>query len=98
MNDSEHQKVDAPGALGDEVVGLVAQGREQDYLDSAQVAAVVREAQLSPGETDDLLAMLADLGIDVVERDEPPGAGGEARRSDDAPLPNRGWPGRWATP
>ncbi len=94
MNDSEHQKVDAPGALGDEVVGLVAQGREQDYLDSAQVAAVVREAQLSPGETDDLLAMLADLGIDVVERDEPPGAGGEARRSDDAPAAEPGVAGQ----
>ena len=81
VSDSEQHKVDAPEALGDEVVGLVAQGREQDYLDSAQVAAVAREAQLSPGETDDLLAMLADLGIDVLEREEPPGGGDESRQS-----------------
>ena len=59
-----------PEVLGDEVAGLVAQGREQDYLDAAQVAAVVREAQLSPAEVDDLLLMLADLGIEVVEEPE----------------------------
>ncbi len=58
---------DSPDALSDEVVGLVAQGREQDYLDSTQVAAVVRDAQLTPGEAEDLLSMLADLGIDVIE-------------------------------
>ena len=39
---------DLPEALGDEVVDLVAQGREQDYLDAAQVAAVVREASSPP--------------------------------------------------
>ncbi len=61
------QTSDSPDALSDEVVGLVAQGREQDYLDATQVAAVVRDAQLTPGEAEDLLSMLADLGIDVVE-------------------------------
>jgi RNA polymerase primary sigma factor len=54
-------------AAGDEVARLVSTGREQDYLDAAQVAAVVSEAQLDPDETDDLLMMLSDLGIDVVE-------------------------------
>ena len=58
---------DLPKALGDEVVDLVAQGREQDYLVATQVAAVVREAELTPDEADDLLAMLADLGIEVVD-------------------------------
>jgi RNA polymerase primary sigma factor len=52
--------------LSDEVAGLIAQGREQDYLDATQVAAVVREAELGPDEADDLVAMLADLGIEVV--------------------------------
>jgi RNA polymerase primary sigma factor len=56
-----------PEALGDEVVDLVAQCREQEYLSVTQVAAVVREAQLGPDEADDLLAMLTDLGIEVVE-------------------------------
>ena len=54
-------------ALSDEVAGLVAQGREQDYLDAAHVAAVAREAELGPDEVGDLLMMLADLGIEVVE-------------------------------
>ena len=58
---------DSPEVLDDEVAGLVAQGREQDYLDAAQVAAVVREAELGPDEAEDLLMMLADLGIEVVE-------------------------------
>ncbi len=56
--------------LSDEVAGLVAKGREQDYLDAAQVAAVAREAELGSDELDDLLMMLADLGIDVVEDPE----------------------------
>ena len=60
---------DLPETLSGEVADLVAQGREQDYLDAAQVAAVAREAQLGPGEVDDLLLMLADLGIEVI--DEP---------------------------
>ena len=58
---------DLPEALSGEIADLVAQGRKQDYLDSTQVAAIVREAQLTASETEDLLSMLADLGIDVVE-------------------------------
>jgi RNA polymerase primary sigma factor len=58
---------DLPKALSGEVADLVAQGREQDYLDSAQVAAVVRDADLTLDEAEDLLSMLADLGIEVVE-------------------------------
>ena len=61
-----------PGALSDEVAGLVAQGREQEYLEAVQVAAVAREAELGPDEVDELLMMLADLGIDVVEDPEAP--------------------------
>jgi RNA polymerase primary sigma factor len=54
------------GAFSDEVASLVVQGRENDYLDAAHVAAVAREAELGPDEVDDLLMMLADLGIEVV--------------------------------
>jgi len=61
---------DLPEALSDELAELVAQGRDQDYLDATQVAAVVRDAELTPGEAEDLLLMLADLGIDVVEGPE----------------------------
>ena len=49
------------------IAELVAQGREQEYLDAGQIAAAVREAELSAGEAEDLLSMLADLGIDVVD-------------------------------
>ena len=69
-------KSDLSEALSDEVVGLVAQAHEQDYLDAAQVAAFVRDAELTPGEAEDLLMMLTDLGIDVIERRRCGGAGG----------------------
>ena len=61
-----------PRALSDEVAGLVAQGREQEYLEAVQAAAVAREAELGPDEVDELLMMLADLGIDVVGDPEAP--------------------------
>jgi RNA polymerase primary sigma factor len=70
-------------ALSDEVAGLVAQGREQDYLDAAHVAAVAREAELGPDEVDDLLMMLADLGIEVVEDPEAPLLTGEVVDTED---------------
>ena len=65
---SDRPKTDErPEALGAEVVDLLARGREQEYLSVSQVAAVVREAELGPDEADDLLAMLTDLGIELVE-------------------------------
>ena len=70
-------------ALSDEVAGLVAQGREQDYLDAAHVAAVAREAELGPDEVDDLLMMLADLGMEVVEDPEAPLLTGEVVDTED---------------
>jgi RNA polymerase primary sigma factor len=70
-------------ALSDEVAGLVAQGREQDYLDAAHVAAVAREAELGPDEVGDLLMMLADLGIEVGQDPEAPLAGDVADTEDD---------------
>ena len=74
MSNSVSNAAEIPGksnlseALSDEVVDLVAQARGQDYLEAAQVAAAVRDAELTPGEAEDLLVMLADLGIDVIER------------------------------
>ncbi|HUK78348.1 MAG TPA: sigma-70 family RNA polymerase sigma factor [Thermoleophilia bacterium] len=66
----EPQAADRYEALGDEVERLVAQGREQECLEAAQVAAVVAEAQLGPDEADDLLMLLADLGIEVIDEPE----------------------------
>ena len=57
-------------ARSDEVERLVATGREQEYLEASQVAAVVAEAQLDPDGIDDLLMLLSDLGIDIVEDSE----------------------------
>jgi RNA polymerase primary sigma factor len=76
-----------PEGLSDEVVELVARGREQDYLDQSQVVAVLRAAALSPVEAEDLLSLLADLGIEVLDAGDahPPGdepADSDAARAD----------------
>jgi RNA polymerase primary sigma factor len=76
-NAKESAAVDLTETLGDEFACLVAQGREQDYLDAAQVAAVVAEAQLGPDDVDELLLVLADLGIEIIEEPEAASLSGE---------------------
>ena len=84
----EPTAADRGEALGDEVERLVAQGREQEYLEAAQVASVVAEAQLGPDEADDLLMLLADLGVEVIEEPEaaPLSAQVGGDEDDDAPV------------
>ena len=74
-------------ARSDEVERLVAQGREQDYLEAAQVRAVVAEAQLGPDEADDLLMLLADLGIEVIDEPEAAPLSGQVVAGDDDVAP-----------
>ena len=59
-------RVSPPEALNDEVVGLVGQAREQDYLDPARSRRSCARLQLAPGEAENS-ADAPDLGIDVVE-------------------------------
>jgi RNA polymerase primary sigma factor len=83
----EPRAADRAEALSDEVERLVAQGREQDYLEAAQVMAVVAEAQLGPDEADDLLMLLADLGIEVIDEPEAAPLSGQVVTGDDDVAP-----------
>lgn len=51
----------------EEVRGLIADGREQGYLDDAHIAATLHDVDLSPEQIEDFHGLLADLGIDIIE-------------------------------
>jgi len=55
-----------------EVRELVAEGREQGYLPAERVREALRDVDLTPEATDEILVLFHDLGIDVLEdADEP---------------------------
>jgi len=54
-----------------EVCRLLAEGREQGYLESARIAAALRDAELSGEQIEELLAACADGGIEILEGEAP---------------------------
>ena len=82
------RKTDKPDEHGlsiegiEEVDALVAEGREQGYLNAEHVSEVLRDAELDAGQIDDFLLLLHEVGIEVIEAETPPG--GDARQADDA--------------
>jgi RNA polymerase primary sigma factor len=66
----------------EEVDALVAEGREQGYLNAEHIYDVLRDVELDAGQIDDFLLLLHEVGIEVIEAEAPPG--GEARQADDA--------------
>jgi RNA polymerase primary sigma factor len=58
----------------EDVRELVAEGRERGYLSAEHVRDVVVEAELTVDQTEAVLMLLADLGVDVVEADEVDGS------------------------
>jgi RNA polymerase primary sigma factor len=53
-----------------EVHELVAEGREQGYLNGAHIADVMAEVDLTPDQIDNVFLLFGDLGIDIVEADD----------------------------
>ena len=60
----------------EEVRELVAEGREQGYLNAEHVHDALQDVELTPEQIDDILLLLGDLGIEMIEGNEPPGADG----------------------
>ena len=69
----------------DEVCGLIEEGHEQGFLDGAQIAAALRDVELTAEQLDELLLALADLGIEIVEGDAPAAAAEPSDDDDEAP-------------
>jgi RNA polymerase primary sigma factor len=71
VGESSEPHLDEPSALGREEVRLLLQeGGEQGYLEAERVADLLRDADLTAEETDTLLLILGDLGIEIVSGDE----------------------------
>jgi len=63
---------EAPDATIAEVRELIVEGREQGYLPAERVREALRDVDLTPEATDEILVLFHDLGIDVLEdADEP---------------------------
>src|SRR5664280_1558475 len=54
----------------DEVNGLIAEGREQGYLQAGHIRDTLRDVELTAEQMDDFFVLLHDLGVDVLEADE----------------------------
>ena len=53
--------------MGNELNGLLEEGRAQGYLSSDQIAQALQDVDLSPEQLEEIHDVFADLGIDVIE-------------------------------
>ena len=66
----ERQSSESPELQIEEVRELVAEGREQGYLNAEHVHDVLQDVDLTPDQIDDIFILFNDLGIDIIEGDE----------------------------
>jgi RNA polymerase primary sigma factor len=77
----ERQASESPELNSADVRELVAEGREQGYLNAEHIHDLLQDVGLSAEQIDDIFILFGDLGIDIIEGDEAPdsdGHGGEA--------------------
>jgi RNA polymerase primary sigma factor len=79
----QHETSDLEGTLSGVVGELVAQGQKRGYLESAEVVAAARDADLSSDESEELLVMLAETGLDIVDEGSLTLAGADASLADE---------------
>jgi RNA polymerase primary sigma factor len=79
----EHQGGDPVDAMVEEVRELVAEGREQGYLNADHVHEKLRDVDLTVEQIDDIFILFHDLGIDILEGDETSRAEAEAKGEED---------------
>jgi len=75
----EHQGGDPLESTVEEVRELVAEGREQGYLNADHVHDKLRDVELTPEQIDDIFILFHDLGVDILEGDETSRAEAEAK-------------------
>jgi RNA polymerase primary sigma factor len=79
----EHQGGDPLESSVEEVRELVAEGREQGYLNADHVHDKLRDVELTPEQIDDIFILFHDLGVDILEGDETSRAEAEAKGDED---------------
>ena len=68
----ERQASEPPELNVAEVRDLVAEGREQGYLNAGHVHDLLQDVELTAEQIDDMFILFNDLGIDIIEGDETP--------------------------
>jgi RNA polymerase primary sigma factor len=71
----------------DEVRELVAEGREQGYLNNEHIMDVLQDVDLTPDQIDNIFILFNDLGIDIIEGDEPPATNGAEAKPEEEVIP-----------
>jgi len=79
----QHRPADAPELAIDEVRELVAEGREQGYLNGDHITDVLQDVDLTPDQIDNIFILFNDLGIDILEGDETPGQDGQEAKAEE---------------
>jgi len=79
----EPQGVDPLESMVEEVRELVAEGREQGYLNADHVHEKLRDVELTVEQIDDIFILFHDLGIDILEGDETTRAETEGKGDED---------------
>jgi RNA polymerase primary sigma factor len=67
----QHRSVESAELAIEEVKELVAEGREQGYLNGDHITDVLQDVDLTPDQIDNIFLLFNDLGIDIIEGDEP---------------------------
>ena len=71
-----------------DVACLIEEGHEMGCLSSSAVRVALHDLEITAGQFEELLHALADMGIEVVEDDVPPGAeAAESAADDSVPTP-----------
>jgi RNA polymerase primary sigma factor len=71
----------------EEVKDLVAEGREQGYLNGDHISDVLQDVDLTSDQIDNIFLLFNDLGIDIVEGDEPLAGNGSAVKPEEEIIP-----------
>ena len=83
----ERQPTDAPELAIEEVRDLVAEGREQGYLNADHVHDTLQDVDLTTDQIDNIFILFNDLGIDILEGDETPGQDGQEAKAEEEVIP-----------
>ncbi|MGD0997233.1 MAG: RNA polymerase sigma factor RpoD [Thermoleophilia bacterium] len=83
----ERQSSEAPQLNIEEVRELVAEGREQGYLNGEHITDALQDVDLTPDQIDNLFILFNDLGIDILEGDQTPGADGQEAKAEEEIIP-----------
>jgi len=83
----QHRPTESPEMAIDEVRELVAEGREQGYLNGEHITDVLQDVDLTADQMDNIFILFNDLGIDIIEGDEPVTGDGADAKPEEEVIP-----------